>query len=240
MADSSGGSALPSDVGVVWRLRIGGSTTVWDWSLGRPSPRVFEPLRRPASGAASKHVPVRAYAQTVGEHLMLESGLEHDLVRVLDRDPDVTWIVPQPLQLEWGDGQRRKHVPDLLAVGPDDSVTVWDVKTAIAADSANFHTARRVTEQACASVGWKYEVFTGIPAVHRHNLLWLHSYRFRPTWADRWEAELLAAARGGSTTLGDLVGRDPERTTLTWHLIWSGRLSADLTCRLSPTTRVAS
>lgn len=239
MADSSGGSALPSDVGVAWRLRIGGSTTIWDWSLGRPELRTLEPLRRPASGAASKHVPVRAYSQTVRTHLMLESGLEHDLVRVLDHDADVTWIVPQPLQLEWGIGRSRKHVPDLLAVGPDDSVTVWDVKTVTAADSANFDTARRVTEQACDSVGWKYEVFTGLPDVHRHNLLWLHAYRSRPTWADRWEAELLAAAHDGSP-LGDLVGRDPERTSLTWHLIWSGRLSVDLTRRLSPTTRVAS
>jgi hypothetical protein len=196
-------------------------------------------LRRPASGAASKHVPVRAYAQTVGGHLMLESGLEHDLVRVLDREPDVTWIVPQPLQLEWGVGRRRKHVPDLLAVGPDDSVTVWDVKTVTAAGLDNFDTARRVTEEACASVGWKYAVFTGLPAVHRHNLLWLHAYRSRPTWADRWEAHLLAAASDGST-LGDLVGCDPESACLVWHLIWSGRLSADLTCRLSPTTRVAS
>lgn len=239
MTDSSGGSALPSDVGVVWRVRIGGSTTAWDWSLGRPDPRTLDAVRRPASGAASKHVPVRAYAQTVGEHLMLESGLEHDLVRVLDREPDVTWIVPQPLQLEWGVGQNRKHVPDLLAVDRDCAVTVWDVKTVTAADSANFDTVRRVTEQACASAGWKYEVFSGLSAVHRHNLVWLHAYRSRPKWADRCEAELLATALEGST-LGNLVGRDPERTSLTWHLIWSGRLSADLTCRLSPSTWVAS
>ncbi|HWJ65126.1 MAG TPA: TnsA-like heteromeric transposase endonuclease subunit [Nocardioides sp.] len=177
--------------------------------------------------------------RTVGSHLMLESGLEHDLVRVLDRDPDVTWIVPQPLQLEWGAGRNRKHVPDLLAAGPNGSVTVWDVKTATATASARFDIARQLTEQACASVGWKYAVFTGLPAVHRHNLLWLHAYRSRPAWADRWEGELLAAASDG-TTLGELVGCEPGRTSLTWHLIWAGRLSVDLTRPLTSTTRVAS
>jgi hypothetical protein len=109
MADSSGGSALPPEGDVAWRLRIGRATTIWDWSLGRPGPQILEPLRRPAFGAASKHVPVRTYVRTVGSHLMLESGLEQDLVRVLDRDPDVTWIVPQPLQLEWGAGRSRRQ-----------------------------------------------------------------------------------------------------------------------------------
>ena len=239
MDDSSGGSALPSGAEVVWRFKIGGATAIWDWSQGAPDLSSLDPIRRPASGASSKHIPVRAYARTVRAHLLLESGLEHDLVRVLDRDPNVTWIVPQPVQLEWGAGRTRRHVPDLLAVGPDGSATVWDVKTSIAAASANFDVGRQITEMASASVGWKYSVFTGLPSVLRHNLVWLQGYRIRPSWADRWEAELLAAADPDST-LGDLVGRNPERTSLIWHLVWVGRLSVDLTGRLAPSTRVAS
>ena len=52
--------------------------------------------RTPKAKAKSKHVPVYAYAVTIRRHLHLESGLEHDLVRELDRQPDVTWLVAQP------------------------------------------------------------------------------------------------------------------------------------------------
>lgn len=238
MTDSSRGTALASGPQVAWRFKVGGSPTTWDWTQV-PDPNLLEPIRRPASGAASKHIPVRAHSHTVGAHLALESGLEHDLLRVLDRDPDVVWLVPQPFELEWGIGKRRRHVPDLLSVGSDGTVKVWDIKTPQAATSARFVAVQELTERACSTVGWSYSVFTGLPAISRHNLLWLHAYRARPEWADRWEAELLAHADGGCR-LGDLIGLDPERTNLMWHLIWTGRLSLDLTEQMGPASRVAS
>jgi hypothetical protein len=38
---------------------------------------------------------VTAFSMTNDDHVWLESGLEHDLLRKCDRDPDVEWLVSQ-------------------------------------------------------------------------------------------------------------------------------------------------
>lgn len=227
---------------ITWSFRLNGRRTDWDWSAGAPGFDMLESYRRPASGAASRHVPVRAFSYTVGGFIELESGLEHDLLRVLDRDPSVEWIVPQPMRLSWGEAGRRKtrrHTPDLLSVDVDGGVTVWDVKTPVAASSPRFTEVKDLTERACRTHGWRYEVFTGLKSVHRHNLLWLHAYRSRPPWASRQEDDLVAAC-GGGISLGQLVGSSPEgeRLAVIWHLIWTGRLVVDLDQRLTARTEV--
>ncbi|MGK2879245.1 MAG: TnsA-like heteromeric transposase endonuclease subunit [Mycobacterium sp.] len=198
-------------------------------------------MRRPASGALSRHIPVRAFSMTTGEHLDLESGLEHDLVRMVDRDPAVTWIVSQPCLLEWGRGRAvRRHVADLLTTDSDGEVCLWDAKAPTGASSDAFAEVRAITEAACAEVGWRYVVFTGLPAVHRHNLIWLQGFRVAPPLASRYEADLLEAAATG-TTIGDLIRTtDPEEVSVVWHLIWNGKLVIDLAQRLVPTTPVTS
>ena len=68
--------------------------------------------------ARSGHIPVYAFSVTTGGHLRLESGLEHDLVRELDRHLDVNWLVAQPCLLRLAArrrGRRLEHTPDPLA-----------------------------------------------------------------------------------------------------------------------------
>lgn len=232
----------PNRSEVTWWVRSGADAQVWDWASAAPEPRLLKPMRQPRSGAKSRNVPVRALSVTTGDYIELESGLEHDLLRMLDRDESVRWLVGQPLTLEWpvpGAGDRT-HTPDLLSVDSRGHVTVWDVKRPEEAISDDFAADRAATEDACAQVGWSYGVFTGLAPAHRHNLMWLHSYRRRPAWADVWEDELLAACAEGSS-LGSLVlGADPERTAVMWHLIWAGRIRVDLNARLMPATKVAS
>lgn len=232
---------MPDAYEVSWSVRGAAGRIVWDWSSGGPDPRQLLSVRRPTSGALSKHVPVRAFTATTGSHLRLESGLEHDLVRMVDRDPAVTWIVSQPCLLEWGSGRStRRHVPDLLTTGADGAVSLWDVKSPEAAAAEAFAEAQALTAEACARVGWGYVVFTGLQAVHRHNLIWLHGFRNRPAWSGRYEPAILESCTGGSR-LGDLVSRaDAETAAVTWHLIWTGQLKIDLTRRLVPTALVTS
>lgn len=229
---------------VTWLVALDGRRRTWDWNTTSMDPRALSPVRRPRSGAASRHIPVRAYSVTTGCFLELESGLEHDLVRVLDRDPDVTFMVAQPFQLDWSAGGRRsgrrRHTPDLLSVTSTGQVTVWDVKRPEVAGSDGFAIDREVTQAACRAVGWAYKVFTGLVPAHRHNLMWLHPYRRCPAWAGRYHDELISAAVGGCR-LGDLVASaDPERSAVAWHLIWAGGLRVDLAVRLSSTTQVVA
>lgn len=233
---------VPDLTGVTWSFRIDGRRTDWDWGSRSPDPKQMESYRRPASGAASRHIPVRAFSHTVGAYIELESGLEHDLLRLLDRDPSVEWLVPQPMRLSWsgiGRSNSRRHTPDLLSVDPQGGITVWDVKRPEAAASPRFTSIRDITESACHAHGWCYKVFTGLMPVHRHNLLWLHAYRRRPHWTSEYEEDLVSACTEGRP-LGDLVMGESagERLAVVWHLLWSGRLVIDMSERLTPATEV--
>lgn len=232
----------PEPDAIAWSFRPSGRTTVWDWTAGDPNPRELDPVRRPVSGALSRHIPVRAFSLTTGAHLRLESGLEHDLLRQLDRDTGVTWLVPQPCRLAWP-GPRRAtttHTPDLLSVSTQERITLWDVKRPEAAAAESFVRVSTVTRLACDRVGWRYRVFTGLTAVHRHNLIWLHAYRRRPAWADRYEQHLLDLCAAGPS-LGELIANtDDAGRAVIWHLIWADDIKVDLTARLTATTEVSA
>jgi hypothetical protein len=161
----------------------------------------------------------------------LESGLEHDLLRRIDRDPSVVRLVSQPFELSWRRPKSSSHTPDLLAAHRDGAVTVWDVRPLEEQDD-DFRAKSGIARAACARVGWRYQLFNGLGETERLNLLWLHGFRCRPVWADRVEEAIQTAARQPNATLGDLFVCDDgtgECKSVVWHLIWCGRLAIDLT-----------
>ncbi|RDI30428.1 hypothetical protein DEU38_1059 [Rhodococcus sp. AG1013] len=130
---------------------------------------------------STESLPSTAFSTTTGGHLALESGLEHDLLRRLDRLSSITWLVAQPVELRWTEPRKFRHVPDLLSTDADGAVTLWDVRNPRRLDE-KFTLQADKTRSACAAVGWRYEIFTGLGEVERLNLLWLHGYRRRPKW----------------------------------------------------------
>jgi hypothetical protein len=221
---------------LTWTFRLRGSTTVdWAWQQrGAPPLDQMDPVRSPRSSEHHRHIPVTAYATTNADIVSLESGLEHDLVRRVDRDARVTRIVPQPLQLSWTAPASACHVPDLLTVHDDGSATVWDARPLERQDD-DFLTKSAITRDACAAVGWGYETFSGLGQVERLNLLWLHGFRHRPAWADRFEERIRSAASRQGATLGSVFAEDDgtgELKSTVWHLVWHGDLMIDMgACR---------
>jgi hypothetical protein len=199
------------------------------------------PVRMPRSSASNRHIPVTAYSMTNGGVVHLESGLEHDLVRRLDRDSGIVGMVSQPLRLSWTAPEPVRHIPDLVTLHDDDAVTVWDVR-ALDEQDDDFRNKSAVTRDACAVVGWRYEVFTGLGGVERLNLLWLHGFRRRPAWTDRWEEQIQRAASHRDATIGSLFAHDDgtgELKAVVWHLVWSGDLSVDIAAPWNLHTSVA-
>jgi hypothetical protein len=203
----------------------------WDWQrLGAPPVKQLIPVRMPKSSASNRHIPVTAYSMTNGGVVHLESGLEHDLVRRLDRASGVVGLVSQPLRLSWTMPELVSHIPDLLALHDDNAVTVWDVR-ALEEQDEDFRNKSALTRDACSAVGWRYEVFTGLGETEPFNLLWLHGFRRRPAWADRFEGQIRRAASGRNATIGSLFAHDDgtgELKAVVWHLVWSCVLSIDM------------
>jgi hypothetical protein len=89
--DVGGGSANSIDMQLTWTFRVGTDPRAeWSWpALGAPPLSRLAPVRQPRSSEHNRHVPVTAYSMTNSDFVSLESGLEHDLVRRLDRDQAV-------------------------------------------------------------------------------------------------------------------------------------------------------
>jgi hypothetical protein len=228
---------------LTWFFRVEGAEEVaWDWQRhGAPPIGKLAMVRMPRSSASNRHIPVTAYSMINSGVVHLESGLEHDLVRRLDRDSTIAVMVSQPLRLSWTAPEPGRHTPDLLTLHADGAVTVWDVR-AVEEQDDDFRTKSAVAREACSAVGWRYEAFTGLGKTERLNLLWLHGFRRRPDWADRFEDEIRREAICRDATIGSLFARDDgtgEVKSAVWHLLWAGVLNADLNARWTLNTAVA-
>lgn len=227
---------------VAWTFRISGVEQTWDWQKqGSPPIEQLTSTRIVPSTSRSRNIPVTVYSMTNGEFVKLESGTEHDLLRRIDRDPHVRWIVAQPFRLDWRDTSLAWHYPDLLGAYDDGTVTVWDVRLAKDQDS-DFLRQAAVTRAACAAVGWRYEVFSGMSVNERLNLMWLNVSRRRPPWAGQVEERVLRAAKCPNATVGTVSAEDDgsgELIATMWHLIWRGVLTADMQAHWSSQTQVA-
>lgn len=228
---------------VSWTFRFDSGPRVWDWSAGPPEVRSLRSIRTPRSTEKSRHIPVQAYSVTLGGAIHLESGLEHDLVRELDRDPDVEWMVSQPvrLALRTASGRSRVHTPDLLTLGREGAVTIWDVRPVKKQDE-KFAESRDLTAAACADVGWGYHVFGGASPVRRDNVRWLTAYRRQMPWYPRAKAELFDLCRAPGATVGTVLAADRGAGHLIsamWHYAWSGALVIDLDQPICRSTRIS-
>lgn len=228
----------------LWKFCIGDEApAVWDWSTSVPPYLDLGPVRRPRSTGKSKHSPVQVVSYTTGSVLWLESGLEADLVRALDRQSEVVWMVPQPVDLTFDykvNKRRVSHVPDLLTVDAAGAVTVWDVK-APGARGERFMVQASLTAEACEHVGLGYRLFGELPGLMRINLLWLNNHRRVMPWYEPAAAELRSLLGDGAGTIATVLDADHGSGHLVstmWHLLWSGDLVCDLTARIEPKTPV--
>ncbi|WP_259909188.1 TnsA-like heteromeric transposase endonuclease subunit [Janibacter hoylei] len=194
-------------------------------------------VRKVRSSTYSRNVPVHAFSMTIGDDLTLESGLEHQLMMMLDRDLDVAWLVAQPFLLRWS--PKKSHYPDLLSVRVDGSVTVWDARPAELQD-IDFNWKVEKTAEACITRGWRHRVFPGLSGAEEVNLRWLSMARRQQPWMPAATARLREITHGAGVTFGDIAAADEGGYLLStlWHLAWRGDVELDLADRWSEDTPV--
>jgi len=199
-------------------------------------------FRRPPAYRGQRNFPGWWWSVTTRSHVAYESWLECHHIIEADRDIRVTGISGQPFQLTWPEGRKQmRHVPDLFCRMLEGNGVVTDCRPADKIDEDLRHKAA-VTAAACGVIGWEYRVAVEPDPVWPANLRWLSGYR-HPRFGDEQLEELLITLFACPQPLGQAAQRagDPIRVRpVLFHLLWRGRLSADLGRPLGETTVVTA
>jgi hypothetical protein len=194
-------------------------------------------FRKPTVHRGQRNFPGWWWSATTRSHVLYKSWLERHHVIEADRDPHVVGILGQPFELTWPEGNKQaRHVPALLCRMLEGRVAVTDCHSAGKVDEKFRHKAA-VTAAACGRIGWDYRLVGDPEPVWAANLRWLAGYR-HPRFGDEHLEELLIALFVGAQPLSAVrQAGDPIRVRpVLFHLLWRGRLSADLGRPLGETT----
>jgi hypothetical protein len=164
---------------------------------------------------------------TTGAHVGHESWVERDQLMALDADPSVVGVLSQPFWFHWSDGTR--HAPDYFVRRRDGSAVVVDVREDDRISAVDQDVFDR-SAAACAAMGWGYRRVGVLDPVLRANLRWLSGYRhprvLRVGLAEQL-AEVFARIRPLMAGVR-AVGTPLVVLPVLFHLLWHGRLAADL------------
>jgi hypothetical protein len=184
------------------------------------------------------------WSSTMGRLVAYESRLELARLMLADQDRDVVGIAAQPFWLTGSDGgRRRRHVPDFLLVDQAGGVTVVDVKAADKLTEPEVLAVLAWMREVAGWRGWGFEAWSGADQRLLDNVGFLAGYRRAAVIVAELIPVVLAAARK-QPSIGAieraLSGEHPPALIrpVVLHLVWQGRLEADLTTVLSAGTPV--
>ncbi|MGP5386618.1 TnsA-like heteromeric transposase endonuclease subunit [Brachybacterium tyrofermentans] len=120
------------------------------------------PIRVPPTYRGQRSYPGLFWAATNDRTLVYESLLELDRLWLADHDPSVEGICTQPFLVTGcnSDGLRA-HVPGLLFVHSDRTVTLVDAKPATFLENPRVRAHFGWTRASCRDKGSRYEIFSG-------------------------------------------------------------------------------
>jgi hypothetical protein len=156
----------------------------------------------------------------------------------------VVGFASQPFWLTWRDAQARErsHAPDFFARLADGTGLVVDCRPAGRRDERSLESFAAM-RQACEAAGWAYRLVGELDRVRVANLRWLAGYRHRRYGEPSGAAEAVAAAftvPGPLVAQAALAGDPVEVLPQVFHLLWRGRLAADLSRPLGDRTLVSA
>ncbi len=184
------------------------------------------------------------WSATTSGHVMHGSQAMCMQLMLLDRDPQVVGLSARPVRLIWrapGHGRVLTWVPQVFARYADGRALLADCPAGTEPDGDRAARAAAVLGAACAAVGFTYRRLPAPDAVVAANVRWLAGYR-HPRYRDAGGVEqavlrAFAAPRplmAGAAAAGEVLTTLP----VTYHALWSGRLTADLTRPLGEHTLV--
>ncbi|MEV7720433.1 TnsA-like heteromeric transposase endonuclease subunit [Streptomyces sp. NPDC088184] len=197
------------------------------------------PWRQVRSVYGQAHYSGSYSSATTGGHVVYESRLELARLLLADFDPAVRGIFAQPCRLVVRIGDRvRHHVPDFLLVKGSGTVRVVNVKPAVRLQDPKIAEALEWPGKLVERHGWEYEIWSGADRVLLENVRFLAAYR-RPgivpeseveeAWQQVTDGDLMAVAERRLASDRPVHEARPPLMAL----LWSGRLTTDLSRPLS-------
>jgi hypothetical protein len=191
-------------------------------------------FRAPPAYRGQRNFPGWWWSVTTRSHVVYESWLGRHHIIEADRDARVTGISGQPFALTWASGKRQVwHTPDLYCRMFDGKGVVTDCRSTNRVN-VDFGYKCAVIAAACQEVGWEFRLVGEPDPVWAANLRWLAGYR-HPRFANAELEEHLVKSLAQPKPLGEAAGQagDPIRVLpVLFHLMWLGRLAADLSTPL--------
>jgi hypothetical protein len=194
-------------------------------------------FRKPPAYRGQRNFPGWWWSATTRSHVVYGSWLERHHIIEADRDARVVAILGRPFELTWPEGKEQVgHVPDLLCRMLEGQVVVIDCHS-VSRTNEKFRRKAAVTAAACSQIGWDYRLVGEPDPVWGANLRWLAGYR-HPRFGDEHLEEVLVSLFAAAQPLSAArQAGDPIRVRpVLFHLLWRGRLSADLGLPLGETT----
>lgn len=180
------------------------------------------------------------WSATTGGHVVYESRLELARLLLADFDPQVRAIAAQPFCVTGTSGDRiRRHVPDFLLLGADESVTVVNVKPAEQLSRPEVADALAWAGEVFAEHGWRHEVWSSTSPVVLANVRFLSAYR-HPDRVDPVLVSTLQREVTSAVFVSELEAGWPQQScavrAAALHLVWHGVFRVELEEPLSAST----
>lgn len=183
------------------------------------------------------------WSATEGKLVGYESRLELARLTMLDFDPAVKRIASQPFHLRVAvDGKRFRRTIDYLALTVDGPLAI-DVKRRDELDRPEVKELLEHTRAVIEARGWRYEIACEPDEVFYANIKFLAGYRRDWLFDEDVLTEVCeSAAREPNQSITDVLQGTqvpkPTAKAALLHLLWTHRLRADLSARLSMNTTV--
>jgi hypothetical protein len=195
-------------------------------------------FRNPPAYRGQRNFPGWWWSATTRSHVVYESWLVRHHIIEADRDIRMTRIIGKPFELTWPVEKKQvRHVPDLFCRMLDGGGVVTDRRQVSKAGQGSRNKSA-ITSAACSVIGWDFRIAAEPDPVWAANLRWLAGYR-HPRFADQRLEVMLLELFACPRPLGEAARQagDPIRVQpVLFHLLWRGRLSADLGRPLGETT----
>lgn len=204
------------------------------------------PWRRFRPYRGQPHYSGSYWCATTSTPVGYESRLELGNLILEDFDSNTSWILSQPFLIVGTDGKRaRRHVPDYLVELVGGGLRIIDVKPAALLEQPEVRESLAWSRKVIEAAGWDYHVVSEPDACLLTNVRFLSGYRrafqFLPieTEAVRLAIDQPMTIRAAVARAGDVVADPDHARAIVFHLLWNGRLVADLSRSLQGDSIVA-